>query len=230
MPEPFLDIVVPCYRPNADLLGACLQGIVGTVDLPYTLTVYLDGFLEEDREMVNEYLPEPGPRVQLLQSHVIAYPQPVYQKKIACAATEYVSPTAQMIVFIQPQLCLTDPRWVGKVQQPFAADGLAALSLFGRADSHESVDPVRLDLRQHVLHDWNAVAVTSRFLAHASVKLGSDDWTDLHGELVAITDDIGGACWVVPSVRGSVSKAVRYVRPFGTKAGAAVGTTPNRNR
>jgi len=226
-----VDIVIPCFKPNLHLLTRCLQKLEEHTDVPHSILVVGDGFIPEDAVVLRKLLAELTNPHQLVHSHVVTFPQPVYLQRCVTHALSFLSPEAQIAVFLPPNLHLVDPAWFGKVQEPLMKDGLAAAVFFGCEQYDYSVEPARVE---HAPNFFPAVAVSRRFLSEANLSAG--EWGDLPMKIASSAAVIGCTCWAVQSVSCESYTAVAYAPPRpasaypGKKVGITAGTDPRHDR
>lgn len=210
-PMPSVDVVVVAFRPNIAQLPWCLEGFAEHTDVPWSLSLVLDGFPQEDVRPIKEEI-ERLKNPHLLKRNVFSFPQPVYFKR--ALATGLVNLTGAPIAVIAcPHYRVQADGWVNRVQMPFNVDRHTAVVGFGGEDWSESLDPFRAPqpAKMHLPRSrLTALSVPFAVQVRAQIEAVEMDDTNYQRELVNMADGCGASCWLVQSIR--TSKLEEHVR------------------
>lgn len=111
-----LDVIIPVPFSNADLLSECLDRLEQHTDVPFSLTVIVDGGSRDSIEAVERRVNGMAdPNWTLLHNS-----QPVYLNQSIREAFENCS--HPLIAMIGPEVWIDDALWFGKMQQIFHRD------------------------------------------------------------------------------------------------------------
>lgn len=147
-----LEILIPVPVADSELLHDCLERLQETTDLPFRVTIIIDGGRRDDFLFVETQLAGSGMNWSLLHNE-----QPTYlNKSIAEAMSSLDKPHQLLTVLMGAHVRLTDERWLAKMKIVFDKDHRAAmvdtwpntdstsLHPVKRSRHHPSKEPCRL--------------------------------------------------------------------------------------
>ncbi len=145
------EIVIPTPVANARHLPDCLSQLQQFTDVPFRVTVIIDGGLREDFVEAESFLTASSIEWNLLHNE-----QPVYlNRSIAEAVESMGKPRHPLLVFLGPHVRIVDEKWGAKMKIVFDKDPRAvmvdswpntasnALQPVKRNRHHPSMEPCR---------------------------------------------------------------------------------------
>lgn len=225
--EAQVDVIVVCYRPNIAQVPWCVEGFHECTDVPWNLTVVLDGVAPEDVVPVRVHCE--GLSCQSFRIVAISQPKHFGVALHAGVTQRYGAP---IIVISQPNVRVVDPQWFGKVQQVFLQDAAAAAVLFGDVAPNVSNVPMRAPMVMDVDGERQVIAVDPRILGAIDLSKAIDPgWQK---QVASWMYDSGCFAWTVPTVRtmtlpGRTIHAPRHDGPPVEKVGHAARAGAGRD-
>ena len=115
-----LDILIPTLVSNSHLVPECLDRLHKTTDIPFTVTVIVDGGTRQDLAGLEKYLAECPMDWKLLHNERhVGLNKSLVEGLAECRQ--------RLSVFLGPEVRIEDPKWVLKMKQVFDRDPICGI-------------------------------------------------------------------------------------------------------
>lgn len=191
-----LDVVIPVPFSNADLLPECLDRLERFTDVPFSLTVILDGGTRDSIGVVERRLDAiEGDDWRLLHNG-----QPVYLNQSIREAFEGCQ--HPLIALVCPEVWIDDAQWFGKMQQIHHRDPICGVVDTEPNTASSTIPPVRRQRHLPVQLGCRFALLQARF-AKKVLPFGDADPVHFWSKEAM---DGGGTSWSMPGVRYFVAE------------------------